>query len=77
MSDIYLSFEHSSLKQDLLLFGRAYSTDISVTISASILVLPKMLSKTGSIDLNTGHGNILGCAEVVYALRLWTEENTK
>ncbi|KAK2571739.1 Tubulin-specific chaperone D [Acropora cervicornis] len=40
-------------------------------------VLPKMLSKTGSIDLNTGHGNILGCAEVVYALRLWTEENTK
>ncbi|XP_067044336.1 tubulin-specific chaperone D-like [Acropora muricata] len=40
-------------------------------------VLPKMLSKTSSIDLNTGHGNILGCAEVVYALRLWAEENTK
>ncbi|XP_068671771.1 tubulin-specific chaperone D-like isoform X2 [Montipora foliosa] len=40
-------------------------------------VLPKMLSQTNSIYLNTRHGNILGCAEVVHALHIWAEENAK
>lgn len=34
-----------------------------------------MLSQANSIDLNTRHGNILGCAEVVHALHLWAGQN--
>lgn len=30
-----------------------------------------MLSQTKNIDLNTRHGNILGCAKVVHALFLY------
>lgn len=40
-------------------------------------VFPKMLSQTNSIDLNTRHGNILGCAEVVHALYLWARQNER
>lgn len=40
-----------------------------------VLVFPKMLSQTNSIDLNTRHGNILGCAEVVHALHLWAGQS--
>jgi len=36
-----------------------------------------MLSQTNSIDLNTRHGNILGCAEVVHALYLWARQNER
>ncbi|CAH3037220.1 unnamed protein product [Porites lobata] len=35
------------------------------------IVFPKMLSQTKNIDLNTRHGNILGCAKVVHALFLY------
>ena len=38
------------------------------------LVFPKMLSQTSSIDLNTRHGNILGCAEVTHALYLYAQQ---
>ena len=34
-----------------------------------------MLSQTNSIDLNTRHGNILGCAEVVHALHVCARQN--
>ena len=34
-----------------------------------------MLSQTNSIDLNTRHGNILGCAEVTHALYLYARQN--
>ena len=34
-----------------------------------------MLSQTNSIDLNTRHGNILGCAEVIHALYLYARQS--
>ena len=39
------------------------------------VVFPKMLSQTNSIDLNTRHGNILGCAEVIHALYLYARHD--
>ncbi|XP_020626615.1 tubulin-specific chaperone D-like isoform X1 [Orbicella faveolata] len=38
-------------------------------------VFPKMLSQTNSIDLNTRHGNILGCAELTHALYLYAQQS--
>lgn len=45
------------------------------SISVLFLVFPKMLSQTNSIDLNTRHGNILGCAEVTHALYLYARQS--
>ena len=41
------------------------------------LVLPKMLSRTGSLDLQSRHGNILGCGEVVHALYLHAKKRDR
>ncbi|PFX29522.1 tubulin-specific chaperone D-like isoform X1 [Stylophora pistillata] len=38
-------------------------------------VFPRILSQTNNIDLNTRHGCILGCSEVIHALFLYTKGN--
>ena len=36
-----------------------------------------MLSRTGSLDLQSRHGNILGCGEVVHALYLHAKKSDR
>lgn len=54
-----------------------FSLDVCGVLAQFLLlfvVFPKMLSQTNSIDLNTRHGNILGCAEVTHALYLYAQQ---
>ena len=54
-----------------------FSLDVCGVLAQFLLlfvVFPKMLSQTNIIDLNTRHGNILGCAEVTHALYLYARQ---